>query len=102
MIGWHAQRSLWPLTVMATLGSALSLQACAGKALEQSGCGRDSSCGGASGASGGKGEGGSGAVSGGDLGGADGTPDACANKIKDSKESDVDCGGTSKCDRCTV
>lgn len=25
----------------------------------------------------------------------------CANKVKDSKESDVDCGGTSTCDRCT-
>ncbi|HYQ05167.1 MAG TPA: hypothetical protein VER96_41105 [Polyangiaceae bacterium] len=27
--------------------------------------------------------------------------DTCTNKVKDSKESDVDCGGLSKCDRCT-
>lgn len=26
--------------------------------------------------------------------------DTCANEVKDSKESDVDCGGTSKCVRC--
>src|SRR6478736_487052 len=102
MTGWHTQRSLWPLTVIASLGTVLSLQACSGKVQEPSGCGRDSSCGGAIGASGGKGEGGNGAVSGGAQGGADGTLDTCANQVRDSKESDVDCGGTSKCDRCSL
>ncbi|HEY0464508.1 MAG TPA: hypothetical protein VGC79_09880, partial [Polyangiaceae bacterium] len=30
------------------------------------------------------------------------TPAVCENNSKDSNESDVDCGGTSKCDRCAA
>ena len=33
-------------------------------------------------------------------GGAAPLPTACQNKSKDANESDVDCGGSSKCDRC--
>ena len=32
--------------------------------------------------------------------GGSGVVDTCTNGDKDAKESDVDCGGTSKCDRC--
>jgi hypothetical protein len=32
--------------------------------------------------------------------GGSASTDPCANNEKDAKESDVDCGGTSKCDRC--
>src|SRR4051812_12135259 len=32
--------------------------------------------------------------------GGSGPVDLCANGDKDSKESDIDCGGASKCDRC--
>lgn len=102
MIGWQAQRSLWPLGVIAALGSVLSLQGCSGKVQDTPGCGTGSSCGGAVGATGGSGQGGSAASGAGDhQGGASVAPDACENGLKDRDEADVDCGGASKCVRCT-
>jgi len=48
---------------------------------------------------------GSGSSEGGMDNGSGGTPtpvDICGNNKKDSSESDVDCGGTGKCDRCAT
>jgi len=103
MIGSHARRSLWPLAVIASLGSALILQACSARVQESPDCRSNASCGGRDGASGGKGEAGRTAVAGsvGDSGGAPGvTLNACENLTKDANEADVDCGGQSKCARC--
>jgi hypothetical protein len=103
MIGSRVRRFLRPVTVIATLGSALTLQACSGRVQESPDCRSNSSCGGRDGASGGKAEAGRAAVAGsvGDSGGAGGvTLDACENQAKDANEADVDCGGDSKCARC--
>ncbi|HKO49295.1 MAG TPA: hypothetical protein VJV79_16290 [Polyangiaceae bacterium] len=97
----HAHRSLWPLTVLATLGATLAVQGCSGRVQGDPDCGNNSSCGGSGGAAGSKGEAGGVAAAG--KAGADSvTPNACQNNLKDSDESDVDCGGTSQCDRCTA
>ena len=101
MIGLRAQRYLWPLTVLATWGAALGLQACSGKVQEPSDC-AGASCGGGSGAAGGKAEGGSAAVSGlASEGGSGATVATCTNGLKDPDEADVDCGGLSHCERCS-
>jgi len=99
MIESHAQRSLWPLTVIAILGSALIFQACSGKVQGNSDCASDSSCGGAAG---GNAAAGSGAVaaSAASSGAGSVTLASCENNSKDGDESDVDCGGASKCQRC--
>lgn len=98
MFGSRAERSLWPLTVFATLGLALSVQACSGRVEQDAGCRTNSSCGGV-GAAGGKAEAGSAAVANGGAG--SGSSEACENGRRDSDESDVDCGGSS-CARCAV
>jgi len=92
----HAQRSFWPLTMLATLGAALAVQACSGRVQQPSDCLSGSSCGGGVGTAGG------GAVAGGagDSGAGTGTIGTCRNNQKDPDESDVDCGGTSHCARC--
>jgi hypothetical protein len=36
------------------------------------------------------------------TGGTGTTPDSCSNGVADSNESDIDCGGSSKCPRCDV
>src|SRR4051812_13959019 len=102
MIGLHAQRSLWQLSAIATLGAALILQACSGRVQVDSDCRSGSSCGG--GGAGGKAEAGSAAVaaSGESMAGAGATPAACTNNRQDSNESDVDCGGPSHCARCAT
>jgi hypothetical protein len=97
MIGSRTQFSVWPLTVIATLGAALAVQACSGKVDEPSDCAK-ASCGGASG---GQAEGGNAAVAGRDPtgGGGAGALNSCENGIKDGDEADVDCGGD-QCARC--
>ncbi|HYQ43293.1 MAG TPA: carbohydrate binding domain-containing protein [Polyangiaceae bacterium] len=100
MIGWRARRSMWPLAVIATLGSALSLQACSGKVERPADCGSSSSCGGMGGSSGDKGQGGSAAIAG--EAGTAAAPGTCMNSQKDPDESDVDCGGPGKCARCSL
>jgi hypothetical protein len=98
MIESRAQHSLWPLAVIAALGAALVSQACSGRVQDQSDCRTASNCGGFGGAAGGKAEAGSSAVAGSAAG--SGTLAACANSSQDADESDVDCGGSSKCERC--
>lgn len=105
MIESHARRSLWHLSVIASLACALILQACSGRVQQDSDCRSGSRCGGAFGAAGGSAEAGSAAVAGNAAGGGAGagvTLGACENSAKDENESDVDCGGPSKCDRCTL
>jgi|GEM_PF-910329 len=65
------------------------------------GSGDGSSAGSGNGSSAGSGNGSS-AGSGNNNGSAGGAPvpAACENKLKDANESDVDCGGSSKCPRC--
>jgi hypothetical protein len=100
MFSSHAQRSLWPVVVIAALGAALLSQACSGRVQESSDCPSGSSCAGAGagGGAGAKAEAGSSAFGGSAAGNA--ALEACANATKDADESDVDCGGASKCERC--
>lgn len=104
MIGLRTQRCLWALTALATLGAAVSLQACSGKVAEPADCASKASCGGATAADAGKAAGGNAAASGeapSGEGGTGATISSCQNAVQDADEADVDCGGNSKCDRCT-
>src|SRR6187431_1399517 len=98
MTGSLVQRTLWQLSVLASLGSALSLQACGGRVQLDSDCRSGSSCGGVGGTSGGQAEAGSAAVV--SSAGAGVPVGACENNRLDSNEADVDCGGPSACARC--
>jgi hypothetical protein len=78
----------------------LALQACSGKVQQHSDCPGAASCGGGGGGA----AAGSAAVAGSAADSGDGSVPlaACGNSLKDADESDVDCGGSSRCDRCAV
>ena len=87
MTGSLVQRTLWQLSVLASLGSALSLQACGGRVQLDSDCRSGSSCGGVGGTSGGQAEAGSAAVV--SSAGAGVPVGACENNRLDSNEADT-------------
>src|SRR6478735_6438799 len=102
MIRSHAQGCLWPSTLFVTLGCALFVQGCSGKVQPDSICPAHLGCGGVGGLPGGKAEGGSAAMaaSAADSGAGNAASPNCDNQVKDPDESDADCGGESKCERC--
>jgi len=97
MIGAHAQRFLWPLSAIASLGAALASQACSGRVQYSDGVG---------GASGGMAEAGNAAGAGSVASSGTGSvcaervcADHCSSGVTESDETDTDCGG-SVCQAC--